>query len=113
MSTSDTQRAARVRRRLVALLADADGMLPGSLIERTLRCGKQRCRCKADPPELHGPYVQWGYSRGRKRITRWLSADQAERYRSEIERARRFRELVAELEDAEIRRVERAEGWGT
>lgn len=88
-------------------------MLPGSLIERSLRCGKQHCRCKADPPELHGPYLQWGYSRGRKRITRWLSADQAERYRPEIERARRFRELASELEDAEIRRVERAEGWGT
>ena len=112
MSTSDTQRAVRVRRRLAVLLADADGMLPGSLIERTLRCGKPHCRCKADPPELHGPYPQRGYSRGRKRITRWLSADQAERYRSEIERAHRFRELVAELEDAEIRRVERAEGWG-
>jgi hypothetical protein len=113
MSAGDARRAAQVRRHLAALLADADGMLPGSLIERSLRCGKQNCRCKADPPELHGPYVQWGYSRGRKRITRWLSADQAARYRSEIERARRFRELVAELEDAEIRRVERAEGWGT
>ncbi len=113
MSAGDARPAAQVRRQLVALLADGDGMLPGSLIERSLRCGKQNCRCKADPPELHGPYVQWGYSRGRKRITRWLSADQAARYRSEIERARRVRELVAELEDAEIRRVERAEGWGT
>ncbi|MDA8058367.1 MAG: hypothetical protein M0Z40_12555 [Actinomycetota bacterium] len=112
MSANDAQRAARLRRRLAKLLADTDGMLPGSLIERSLRCGKQHCRCKADPPELHGPYLQWGYTAGRKRITRWLSTDQAERYRPEIERARRFRELVAELEDAEIRRVERAEGWG-
>ena len=113
MSASDAQRAARVKGLLAALLAEEGEMLPGSLIERSLRCGKQHCRCKADSPELHGPYLQWGYSRGRKRITRWLSTGQAERYRPEIERARRFRELVAELEDAEIRRVERVEGWGT
>jgi len=113
MSAREPRRAARARSRLAELLAEDGGILPGSLVERTLRCGKQNCRCKADPPELHGPYVQWGYSRGRKRITRWLSAEQIERYRPEIDRARRFKELAAELDDAEIQRVERAEGWGT
>lgn len=113
MSTREPRREALARSRLAELLTEEGGILPGSLIERTLRCGKQNCRCKADPPELHGPYVQWGYSRGRKRITRWLSAEQIERYRPEIDRARRFRELSRELDDAEIQRVERAEGWGT
>ena len=113
MSERESRRAALVRSRLSKLLASDGGILPGSLIERTLRCGKENCRCKADPPKLHGPYVQWGYSRDHKRITRWLSAEQVERYQPEIARARRFRELVAELEAAEIQRVERAEGWGT
>lgn len=113
MSARDDQRAATARQRLAELLAEPEGMLPGSLTVRMLRCGKQNCACKADPPDLHGPYVQWGYSRGHRRITRWLSAEQLERYRPQVERARRFRELVGVLDDAEIRRVERAEGWGT
>ena len=30
--------------------------LPGSLIQRGMRCGWAGCRCHHDPPELHGPY---------------------------------------------------------
>ncbi len=29
---------------------------------------------------LHGPYVQWGYTRANKRFTRWLNTEQEERY---------------------------------
>ena len=113
MSARDEQRAAQARQRLAALMAEPGGALPGGIVERMMKCGKQNCRCKADPPQLHGPYLQWGYSKGRRRITRWLTADQAERYRPEIERGRRFIDLLEELDEAEIRRVERAEGWGT
>ncbi len=77
-----------------------------------MKCGKQNCRCKADPPQLHGPYVQWGYSKGRRRFTRWLTPEQRGRYEPEIERGQRLMELLVELNEAEIRRVERAEGWG-
>lgn len=97
---------------MVDQLAENGGVLPGGLVERMTRCGKQNCRCNEEPPQLHGPYVQWGYSQGRKRITRRLSSQQAERYRSAIERGRRFIELLEELEQAELRQVERAEGWG-
>jgi hypothetical protein len=113
MSARDERRAEVARQRLVELLAEEGGSLPGRLLERRLRCGKENCACKGDPPELHGPYVQWGYSQGGTKRTRWLSADQLERYGSQIERGRRLKELMAALEEAEIRRVERAEGWGT
>jgi hypothetical protein len=33
--------------------------LPGSLVERSTRCGNTGCRCHADPPQLHGPYLTW------------------------------------------------------
>jgi hypothetical protein len=36
-------------------------------------------RCEAEPPELHGPHLQWSYTRENKRLTRWLSAEQDER----------------------------------
>jgi hypothetical protein len=113
VSARDEQRVGKARQRLVDLLAEDGGVLPGGLVERMTRCGKQNCHCNGEPPQLHGPYLQWGYSQGRNRITRRLSTQQAERYRPAIERGRRFMELVEELDEAEIRRVERAEGWGT
>jgi hypothetical protein len=101
------------RQRLVELLAEDEGILPGGLVERMTQCGKRNCRCNGEPPQLHGPYVQWGYSQGGERITRRLSARQVEHYRPAIERGRQFMELLAELDELEISRVERAEGWGT
>lgn len=111
MSSRDEQRAEAAQQRLAELLAEG-AMLPGQLVHRMTRCGKANCRCHGDPPQLHGPYVQWGYSVGRTRITRRLTPEQAERYGPEIERGRRFMELAEELDQAEVRRVERAEGWG-
>ena len=32
-------------------------ILPGTLTERMTRCGYTNC-CRADPPQLHGPYHQ-------------------------------------------------------
>jgi hypothetical protein len=100
------------RRHLVDLLAEPGGVLTGGIVERMMKCGKPGCRCKADPRQLPGPYTQWGYSKGRKRFTRWLSAEQAERHRLEVERGRRLTELLVQLDEVEIRRAERAEGWG-
>jgi hypothetical protein len=113
VSASDDQRAELAHVRLAEFLAQADHVLPGSLIERTMRCGKANCRCRAEPPQLHGPYLQWSYTRENRRFTRWLTAEQEERYRPRIEAARRLRELISDLERLEIRSVERAEGWGT
>jgi hypothetical protein len=113
MSERDEQRAAMARQRLIDLLEGPGHILPGGLVDRRMKCGKQNCRCKADPPQLHGPYVQWGYSKGRRRFTRWLTPEQRERYAPDIERGQRLMELLVELDEAELRRVERAEGWGT
>lgn len=111
MTRRDDERLERIRTELAALVVK--GSLPGSIVVRTLRCGRQNCACHGDPPQLHGPYVQWSYSYRGKRVARWLSAEQTGRLRAQIERGRRIKELTAELDAAEIRRAERAEGWGT
>lgn len=113
VSARDVKRAAQARLKLVEFLTQIDHVLPGSLVERTIRCGKANCRCHAEPPELHGPYIQWSYTRENKRFTRWLSTEQEERYRSRINAARQLRELVSDLERLEIHSIEQAEGWGT
>ena len=85
--------------------------LPGSLVERTTRCGSPRCRCHTDPSYLHGPYPSWIRKAGTRTITRTLSPAQLERYRPLFDNAKRLRELISELETLSAQAVEHAEGW--
>ena len=85
--------------------------LPGSLVERTTRCGSPRCRCRSDPAHLHGPYPSWIRKVGSRTITRTLSQAQLERYRPLFDNTRRLRELISELETLSAQTVEQAEGW--
>jgi hypothetical protein len=91
---SQQARAARI----AAELAAVGLALPGTLIERNVRCGKPRCACHADPPALHGPYWQWTRKVAGKTITRLVPDEQVADYRQWIDNDRRLRELVAELE---------------
>jgi hypothetical protein len=84
--------------------------LPGSVVTRSTACGKPVCRCKADPPELHGPYVSWIRKSDGKPITRKLTPDQEQRYRPWFDNARRLRELLAELESLSLEAFQQAEG---
>src|ERR1700758_1760487 len=83
---------------IAAELASLGLALPGTLIERHVRCGKPGCRCHADPPVLHGPYWQWTRKIGGKTITRLVADDQLDDYRQWLANHRRLRTLVAELE---------------
>jgi hypothetical protein len=85
--------------------------LPGSLVERTTRCGSARCRCHTDPSYLHGPYPTWIRKAGTRTITRTLSPAQLERCRPLFDNTKRLRELISELETLSAEAVEHAEGW--
>ena len=52
------------------LAAAAGPALPGTLTVRSYACGKRRCRCHDDPPQLHGPYWQWTRKRRQDRHRR-------------------------------------------
>ena len=84
--------------RIAAELASLGLALPGTLIERRIRCGKPGCRCHADPPLLHGPYWQWTRKIGGKTVTRLVPDDQLDDYRQWLDNHRRLRALAAELE---------------
>jgi hypothetical protein len=85
--------------------------LPGSFSTRQMRCGKDSCRCKADPPQLHGPYTYWTRTVAGRTIAQLLSAEQRERYRPWIENNRRLHQLVKELEQIAVQTAQHAEGW--
>ncbi len=84
--------------RIAAELASPGLALPGTLIQRHVRCGKPGCRCHASPPVLHGPYWQWTRKAGGKTVTRLVPDDQLDNYRQWLDNHRRLRALVAELE---------------
>lgn len=84
--------------------------LPGTLARRFMRCGKVNCRCKADPPILHGPYHHWTRTVAGKTVTRTLTEEQAARYRPWFDNARRLRELTSDLETRSLRAFNDAEG---
>jgi hypothetical protein len=107
-----TSAQARSRKReILTEIAKLDFCLPGSLVERTTRCGTPTCRCHNDPDRRHGPYPSWIRKVGAKTVTHTLTATQAERYRAWFDNTRRLRTLVDELEALSVQVINDAEGW--
>jgi hypothetical protein len=88
---------------LAADLTGSGYALGGTLASRYMRCGKTNCRCKAEPPVLHGPYLHWTRTVAGKTVTRTLTPEQALRYQPWFDNARRLRELLADLETRSLR----------
>lgn len=103
----------RAQQRIARRLAAAGFALPGTITQRMMRCGKRGCRCKDDPPQLHGPYIQWTRTVDGKTVTKLLSQDQLTRYQPWFDNARQLRELLAQLEAVSINAITKAEGWGS
>lgn len=99
------------RRELLAEISQLGFVLPGTLNLVTNRCGKPNCRCHADPPKLHGPYLTWTRKVAGKTVTRRLTSEQADRYRPWLAADRQLRRLLSELEALSLEIAERAEGW--
>lgn len=100
---------AATRKALAEALAEIDGLLPGSVVVRLMRCGKHNCACKADPPTLHGPYTQWTRTVRGKTVTKLLTDEQLARYQPWFDNSRRLKDLVAKLEIVSLQAVETAD----
>ena len=90
----------------LAAIARSGEVLPGSIGERSTRCGRPSCACHGDPPRLHGPYSQWTRKVSAKTVGRWLSPEQAERYRRFVANDHRLKELLARLEAIGLATIE-------
>jgi uncharacterized protein DUF6788 len=100
---------ANTRKALAQALSQIDGLLPGSVVVRHVRCGKPRCACNAEPPRLHGPYIQWTRTANGKTITRLLSQEQLARYQPWFDNRKRLNDVIAKLEIASLNALDAAE----
>ncbi len=76
------------------LVVSPKPMRRGSLSERYVKCSKKGCACAENPDARHGPY--YSLTRGIKGRTRsrFVSAEQAQVVRRQIEDGRCFRKEV-------------------
>ena len=89
-------------------LAQLGPLRPGSISRQYNICGTPGCRCKADPPEKHGPYHQLNYTwRARSRTEFVRDQDLAE-VSAELANYQQLRALSKEWIDLGI---ERARLW--
>ena len=109
MEVSADQRAA-LDKITAELTAAAGPALPGTLIVRAYACGKARCRCHADPPQLHGPYAEWTRKIGGKTVTRRLTEAELAAWQPLFDNAKRLRTLLADLQDLTLAIVGASEG---
>jgi hypothetical protein len=94
------------RRRIVSALAKLGPVVPGTLLERSLRCGNAGCRCHAEPPQLHGPYWYWTRKVNNKTVSQLLSTEQVAEYQEWFDNERTLRALVTQLEALGIEAIE-------
>jgi hypothetical protein len=109
--SADQASADQARAAIQAALSQIGFCLPGTITIRHARCGKPRCACAADPPALHGPYIQWTRTVNGKTVTRLLTPAQHKAYAPWFANARRLRALTAELEALSLAEMARAEDW--
>ena len=67
------------------------------------RCGNPTCRCKADPPLLHGPYHVWTRKVAAKTVTVVLGPEQAALCQEWRRNMRKLDRIVRELQTIGLR----------
>ncbi len=92
------QRIERIKTKLSRL----GELRPGVLSEQYNVCGSPGCRCKANPPEKHGPYQQLSWSRKRKSRSRFIKESELQTVQAQVRNYQRLQELVDEWVEVSI-----------
>lgn len=95
----DRERLSQLKRELGSL-----GLFRrGTLQKRYGKCPRPRCRCRADPPTLHGPFYHWSRKVKAKTVSVYLTEEQAAMMEEWIANARRLDALLEELQEVNFR----------
>ncbi len=101
-----TRQHTAAQARIARAMAEVGLALPGSLTVRAYRCGKTNCHCRADPPQLHGPYALWTRKIDNKTVTRRLSDDELAACEPLFDNAKKLRALIAELHELTLELID-------
>ena len=80
----------RIKRQIVQL----GDLRPGTLSRQYNVCGTPGCRCKASPPQKHGPYYQLSLTRKGKSKTRFVRGEEVSSIQKQLQNYTKLRELV-------------------
>lgn len=107
--TTEAQLSRRIER-VKAQIAALGDLRPGTLSEQYNVCGVPGCRCKAEPPQKHGPYNQLSYSRHGRSRSENVRTEDLRVVQAQLRTYQRLRQLVDEWIDAgiELDRLRRA-----
>ena len=108
-----TPNRAKLRKRTAALrneIAKLDYVVSGTLLTRTMKCGKKNCRCANDPNARHGPYTEWNRREGGKLVHSFVSDEQAKYLKRALANQRRILELLKEWEKQSAKEILHPEG---
>lgn len=100
-----TRRAAALTKQIEkakqALVLIGD-MRPGSLSTQYNVCGKAGCKCKATPPQKHGPYYQVSYTRKGKSGSKFVKKEDLPEVRRQLKNYERMKLLTQRWIDLSI-----------
>ncbi len=80
----------KIKRDLVVL----GDLRPGSLSTQYNVCGSPGCRCKASPPEKHGPYYQVSFTRKGKSSSKFVKKKDLTAIRKQLKNYERLKTLM-------------------
>lgn len=84
---------ARIAKIKAALGALGD-LRPGALSEQYNVCGNPACRCKATPPQKHGPYYQVSFTWRGKSHSHFVRREHVSTVRAQLRNYQRLRVLL-------------------
>ena len=93
----ETKREAELKHQIEKVkqdLASLGDLRPGSLSTQYNVCGSPGCRCKATPPEKHGPYYQVSFSRKGKSSSKFVKKEDLPTIRKQLKNYERMKELT-------------------
>jgi hypothetical protein len=67
---------------------------PGVLTQQYNVCGSPGCRCKADPPQKHGPYYQLSFTRKGKSRTQFVRRHELNLVQEQVRNYQRLKKLT-------------------
>lgn len=93
--------------KLKEALGELDYFCKGTVLSRTLKCGRATCPCATDPKRRHGPYFEWTYKVAGKTAHHRLSKQKAEIYMRGAAEYRKLKKLLGQMEEVSRRALAR------